>query len=477
MYLPVLLRKLHLPLLFCSFAHGYLFDDQHLFEAPDFILRDSLGPMYTINYENVPYQGRMGMVQAHYSLPHNASGPVPAMVLVHGATCNADSGWVKHWVDRGYAAIAMDLNGRHVSYGRYWDAENWDAGEEMNYKDTWYYYATAAVMRANSFLRSRPEIDTTRIGVIGISWGGWLTSIVAGADTRFDLAIPVYGCGFIHENSKWITPDPITSPSYINIFDPKNHLPQATMPMLWVSGTTDCCYPADSRRKSYALTKGEYCLAERINYGHYCTQPYSHETIYAFVNSHFKSEDKLPKFTRWGWTQDSLWTEYETTRALKKAELIYATNADWSSWKQMGWSDKGAVIDTLHTRISAALPSNATVVFFVVYDEHDREVSTPHIDFSVDPPAGIRTYNRPLPVTISKQQTVPEGTPHHGVPSILFIPSNGIRQPSHRLIRIWRSDGAFIGQMQAGEVLNSAQLPKGIYVYRPVDKQAQSSVR
>ena len=38
----------------------------------------------------------------------------------------------------------------------------------------------------------------------GISWGGYLTCIVAGLDNRFKAAVPVYGCGFLHENSAWL---------------------------------------------------------------------------------------------------------------------------------------------------------------------------------------------------------------------------------------------------------------------------------
>ena len=37
-----------------------------------------------------------------------------------------------------------------------------------------------------------------------ISWGGYLTCIVAGLDNRFKAAVPVYGYGFLHENSVWL---------------------------------------------------------------------------------------------------------------------------------------------------------------------------------------------------------------------------------------------------------------------------------
>ena len=49
-----------------------------------------------------------------------------------------------------------------------------------------------------------PGVDPDRIGVTGISWGGYLTCIVAGVDPRFRFAAPVYGCGFLGDNSAWL---------------------------------------------------------------------------------------------------------------------------------------------------------------------------------------------------------------------------------------------------------------------------------
>ena len=71
-------------------------------------------------------------------------------------------------------------------------------------EDQWTYHAVAAVILANSLIRSFPQVDPNRIGVTGISWGGYLVCIVAGVDHRFKFAAPVYGCGFLGENSVWL---------------------------------------------------------------------------------------------------------------------------------------------------------------------------------------------------------------------------------------------------------------------------------
>ena len=114
---------------------------------------------------------------------------------------------------------------------------------------------------SHSLLRSMPQVDADRIGLTGISWGGYLTCIVAGMDDRFKFAAPVYGCGFLGEDSVWrdsefkkMEPEKVAR--WLSLWDPSVYLPAAKMPMLWVDGTNDFAYPLDSLQKSYRLPKG-----------------------------------------------------------------------------------------------------------------------------------------------------------------------------------------------------------------------------
>ena len=60
------------------------------------------------------------------------------------------------------------------------------------------------VIRAHSLVQSFAEVDAGLTGLTGISWGGYLTCMTVGVDHRFKVAVPVYGCGFLHENSAWL---------------------------------------------------------------------------------------------------------------------------------------------------------------------------------------------------------------------------------------------------------------------------------
>ena len=168
-------------------------------------------------FESVPWRGKPTRVFAYYGAP--AGKKLPGMVLIHGGGGTAFAEWVRLWNKRGYAAIAIDTSGnvpekaaddqpwspskkRHEFGG----PEGWGGFTQIDepIQDQWSYHAVAAALLAHSLIRSFPEIDAKRIGVTGISWGGYLTDIVSGVDPRFRFAVPVYGCGFLGEDSAWL---------------------------------------------------------------------------------------------------------------------------------------------------------------------------------------------------------------------------------------------------------------------------------
>ena len=169
----------------------------------------------SVFYEGMPWRGKPTRVFAYYGLPKTEPGAkAPGMVLIHGGGGTAFDAWVRLWTSRGYAAIAMDTCGC-VPIGSYGKWQRHDTGGPAGWggfdqvdepvEDHWTYHAIADVVLAHSLLRSLPEVDADRIGVTGISWGGYLTCIVSGVDPRFRFAVPVYGCGFLGDNCKTFT--------------------------------------------------------------------------------------------------------------------------------------------------------------------------------------------------------------------------------------------------------------------------------
>ena len=233
------------------------------------------------------WHGKPTRFFAWYGLPNGASTSkrCPAVVLVHGGIGTAFDWWVRMWNERGYAAIAMDTCGgvpiRAVPGQDKWKRHDWsgpagwggfDQIDEPD-ADQWTYHAVADVIRSHSFLRALPEVDPARIGITGISWGGYLTCIAAGVDHRFAWAAPVYGCGFYADDgSAWakkLSDMGVKGEKWLRMWDAGVYLAGARCPFLFVSGTTDYFFKVPMLKKSAAAVKGKvyYDIRETMKHG------------------------------------------------------------------------------------------------------------------------------------------------------------------------------------------------------------------
>ena len=351
----------------------------------------------TLFYEGLPYKGKPTRVFAYYGVPSPPSDEPnkkwPAMVLIHGGGGTAFARWVKVWNERGYAAIAMDLcgcipEGTYGNWSRHdqggpagWDASFSQLQDPIG--DQWTYHAVGAAILGHSLIRSFPEIDADRIGVTGISWGGYLTSIVAGVDSRFRFAVPVYGCGFLGDNSAWLPQfeklGPEQARTWLNQWDPSQYLPRASMPILWVNGTNDFAYPMDSWQKSYRLPSSPrtLCLRIRMPHGHGPAGE-NPEEIHIFANQILQQGKPLPKIRSAQLDGDTLQAIYESDVPLEKAELAYTV--DSGKWQDRQWLSAEATIDPEKKTVSVQVPSEATVFYINLFDHRQCVVSSEHIE-------------------------------------------------------------------------------------------------
>lgn len=343
-------------------------------------------------YEGVPLAGKATKVFAWYGVPEGSppQGGWPAMVLVHGGGGTAFADWVRLWTERGYAAIAMDTCGAvpRGTYGK-WERSGvggppgWGAFETAlaPVADQWPYHAVAAVVLAHSLIRAMPEVDATRVGLTGISWGGYLTCIVAGVDARFRFAVPVYGCGFLGENSAWLDAfaklPPEASSRWLALWDPSVYLPRAAMPMLWVTGTNDFAYPMDSLQKSYRLPTGPRTLAirPRMPHGHGGAGE-NPEEIHAFAEQVLRGGPALPRITGQGVGEGVAWATFDAATPVVRATLEYTTAT--GVWKDRLWETQPAELDAQAGKVRAKIPAGTTVYYLNLFDAEDRVVSTEH---------------------------------------------------------------------------------------------------
>lgn len=166
------------------------------------------GEIKAIRYRS-DYDGQESYAFAYLGIPEGASAgnKKPAVLLVHGGGGTAYWQWVSEWVNRGYVALAMDLEG-HVPLQNgtsdnmpadLYENSEYPAPHNQNYGDaespieqTWMYYAVSTAIRGNSLLHGLEYVNKNKIGVCGVSWGGVITSIISGYDDRFAFSIPIY---------------------------------------------------------------------------------------------------------------------------------------------------------------------------------------------------------------------------------------------------------------------------------------------
>jgi len=342
-----------------------------------------------IFYDGLPWKGKPTRVFAWLGVPKLEVGKkAPGIVLIHGGGGTAFDRWARLWVERGYAAIAMDTCGTvpKGTYGK-WDRHQWAGPPGYEFEtvdepmvDQWPFHAIADVILAHSLLRSRPEVDADRIGVTGISWGGYLTCIVSGLDDRLKFAIPVYGCGFLGENSTWaplLAKMGARGQRWLAMWDPSHYLKAGTMPKLWVTGTNDFAYPLDSVQKSYRLAGGRSTLCIRLRMPHGHRGPAENaEEIRAFADSIARGGKPLTEVTEQFRAGEKVLVRFESALPVIKAELLYTEGSE--AWTQRRWETAEARIDQAAKSVTATLPSGTTAYFLNLVDEERRIVSSEH---------------------------------------------------------------------------------------------------
>lgn len=355
--------------------------DPALFE---FSVPEDVKPVF---YAGADYQGRPTRVFAWLGIPDNPDGrKLPAMVLVHGGGGSAFAEWAAYWVRRGYAVIAMDLcsciptagfEGYGIRKGHDFMPGPPDDifGNNMPVADRWPYHAAASVMLAHSLLASLPEVDPEKIGLTGISWGGVVACIAAGIDDRFAFAAPVYGCGFIKEQTALYgnTPEAVVD-EWCSLWDPVLYLPQVKIPMLFVSGATDHAFALDSWERSAALPEGKVTLSMRPELIH-CHRYGIAPEVSAFADAVLQNRNVLPELQESKITGDVLHTSWNNAFEITGAELVYTSEGQ----KELQILE--ITTDCLQPVITVDIPVNAESGWLNIKTLDGCVFSTPRLYF------------------------------------------------------------------------------------------------
>lgn len=251
--------------------------------------------------QSVDNNGAPTYVFAFVGIPDTATkdNPVPGVVLIHGGGGTAFPDWVKMWNDKGYAAIAIDTEGRipvsnvsltsapEVSF----ESIKHHGPDNAGYSDyakpanqQYLYHAIAGAIVANSFLSSFEQVDSLKIGLTGISWGGVIATNTAAYDDRFAFVAPVYGAVAMTGTAGIFGTLYNTYPRCSTLWDNVEILRNCRTPMLFINWEGDPFFTVDATEKcATTAMHARMLLIPKLNHGHW--QGANIQELFTFANT------------------------------------------------------------------------------------------------------------------------------------------------------------------------------------------------
>ncbi len=199
-------------------------------------------------------------VPATLYLPSPSAGPVPAIMVQHAGPSSKDDAYIqepcRRWAEAGYACIAIDSPnvGERAGRGRVALEEQWREGLIFQMRDQ-RVQAVVDLMRALDYLETRPEVDASRTGYVGVSQGAFLGVQLAALDKRVRALVCIVAGGSLRP----FGPDTITvreADLVQELTDPARFAPRISpRPVLMLSGDEDEIVPRAATEALYGALR------------------------------------------------------------------------------------------------------------------------------------------------------------------------------------------------------------------------------
>ena len=215
------------------------------------VLNTEINPDDMVTAKVVRYKSFDGVeVPAIYYAPHQASADnkVPALVWVHGGPGGQSrqnfSSLIQYLVNHGYAILAVNNRGSS-GYGKtFYQMDDQNHGEK-DLQDC---------VEGKNWLADQPEINAERIGIIGGSYGGYMTmAALTFKPEEFDVGVNIFGVTNWLRTLKSIPPwwesfkdalykemgDPVKDSVRLHRISPLFHTEKVTKPLMVLQGAKD----------------------------------------------------------------------------------------------------------------------------------------------------------------------------------------------------------------------------------------------
>ena len=218
--------------------------------------------------EKIVFTGvRGGRVPCYLAYPKSPKGSLPLILIIHAGGSSKEAWWVADSFERGkllcekllqlgFAILALDGQ----FHGERSINNDFLPLAPMVYDKKWFFRVRDGIMetvgdyfRAIDYLKSRPEVDITRIGVAGHSMGGVIALLVAALSPDVKAAVGcVAACAY-----SWMYPA-----------TPVNMAQGITAPTLLLAARSDEWFDVDSSQRLLAALKVKNKKLEFYEGGH-----------------------------------------------------------------------------------------------------------------------------------------------------------------------------------------------------------------
>jgi dienelactone hydrolase len=190
----------------------------YLTQIPPSVMEDSVESradgaveLRHVIFRSRTFGNRESRVYAVVARP-TAPGTYPGILILHGGAAAAEVEKAVGWAARGYIAVAPDLPGIGTPDKMPYSSGPWKdvpyASRHMaalpDATASSIFDGVVAAVQSLYLLRAQPGVETKKVGVVGISWGGYATTMVAsltGKDVA--AAYSVFGSGYYDQGSFW----------------------------------------------------------------------------------------------------------------------------------------------------------------------------------------------------------------------------------------------------------------------------------
>ncbi|WP_350285401.1 prolyl oligopeptidase family serine peptidase [uncultured Croceitalea sp.] len=278
------------------------------------VLNEEIQAEDLVNAEVIRYKSFDDLeIPAIYYKPHQATeeNPVPALVWVHGGPGGQSrqnfSAFIQYMVNHGYAILAVNNRGSS-GYGKtFYQMDDLNHGDK-DLKDC---------VEGKNWLAAQPEIDGEKIGIIGGSYGGYMTmAALTYTPEEFDVGVNLFGVTNWVRTLKSIPPwwesfkdalykelgDPHSADSVrLKAISPLFHTDKVTKPLIVLQGAQD---PRVLQVESDEIVAGvrkngvpvEYVLFDDEGHGFVKkeNQITAYSKVLEFLDLHLKKEEVTP---------------------------------------------------------------------------------------------------------------------------------------------------------------------------------------